>query len=651
MAMLLLECPSDLVKEERKVKKEWISSAEKDKRLDEIREEVSIRIAKNLEDAADEKLRKLCTSSCPPAEVFKIRRHRKKTECLDFPLKDKKGNIRVTREGIDEVISDHFKKVFNQNPVADGWEEYWKVVDEIYEYISEKEKVNIKEGPTLEEIGKIIDELDSKKAVYGDMKIDLIKIAGDNFKALVHRCVVACFESDEIPDEFRMEKMVLLYKHKGELDDMDNYRGIFLRIVILSIYQKWLYKKCSPIVDENGSEFAFGGRKGKSCIEPLLIIKLVQDHARWTDEQIILKFLDVEKFFDSMNFKKCLIDLYNSGVDGSYWKAYENINKRKSCIPFIPSGPCSPIVVENVFVQGSTDAVLAAWNHMDTLNKKKNDIWSKTCSIQGINFDALTFVDDIAEIIKGSLDLILSSARVEVFEKETRLNYKPPKCKLIVMNKKEDIQDDIKGVCLQIVQNHEYLGTFVSEDGTRNVEISSRIKATKSVCNEVVQILKTTELSTVRLRYVNLLSNACVDSKVKYGCAVWNALNEIQKKGINDLKINLLKRVMEMSFSTPSCAIMYEFGVTDLDMEVDMEKILLMCDVLKKSDSIVKALLQTMMKKKVPGFCVDVVNALDKFGLKEDDVIFDDEGKKIRENLKKKIVEMQSEKLGKKMLL
>ena len=135
------------------------------------------------------------------------------------------------------------------------------------------------------------------------------------------------------------------------------------------------------------------------------------------------------------------------------------------------------------------------------------------------------------EIIKGSLDLLLSSARVEVFEKETRLNYKPPKCKLIVMNnKKEDIEDDIKGVLLQIVQNHEYLGTFVSEDGSRNVEISSRISATKSVCNEVVQILKTTELSKVRLRYVNLLSNACVDSKVKYGCAVWNELNDKQKK-------------------------------------------------------------------------------------------------------------------------
>ena len=39
----------ELVKEERKVKKEWSGGTEKDRRLIEIREEVSIKIAKNLE--------------------------------------------------------------------------------------------------------------------------------------------------------------------------------------------------------------------------------------------------------------------------------------------------------------------------------------------------------------------------------------------------------------------------------------------------------------------------------------------------------------------------------------------------------------------------------------------------------------------------
>ena len=143
------------------------------------------------------------------------------------------------------------------------------------------------------------------------------------------------------------------------------------------------------------------------------------------------------------------------------------------CVPVIPSGPCSEIEVQNVFVQGSSDAVLMAWNHMDTLNKKKRSIWSKRCSIQGVDLDALTYVDDIFEVVKSQYDLLLSSARSEVFQKETRLNFKPPKCKIMVMNQTEQIEDDIGGKILEQVVDHEYLGTMISNDGTRNKEIEN----------------------------------------------------------------------------------------------------------------------------------------------------------------------------------
>ena len=443
--------------------------------------------------------------------------------------------------------------------------------------------------------------------------------------------------------------MILLYKHKGKLDELDNYRGIFLRLILLTIYQKWLYLKCAPVVDQSGSETAFGGRKGKSTMNPLLIVKLVQDHAKWTKEQIIFKFMDVEKFFDSMNFHKCMIDIHNSGVQGSYWKAYENINSHVVCVPVIPSGPCTEIQVQNVFVQGSCDAVLMAWNHMDSLNKKKTDIWSKRCTIQGIDLDALTFVDDIIEIVKSQYDLLLSSARSEVFQKETRLNFKPPKCKLMVMNQAENILDEIGGIKLHQVDNYEYLGTIISADGSRNTEIDRRISETKSVSNEIVQILKTTELSRVRLRYVTILSNACVDSKVKYGCSVWNDLKNVQKKELNELKLRLLKRVLELPYSTPSSAVMYEFGVTDLDLDCLMEKVLLAYDTLKQ-EGVGSRLLRTMMEKKVPGFCAEVVEALKAFELTEDSVELMMDGRNLRTLLKTKIIQIQSKRLVERML-
>ena len=76
----------------------------------------------------------------------------------------------------------------------------------------------------------------------------------------------------------RDEKLVILYKNKGQLTEIDNYRGIFIRLLCISLIQKWLFLKCSPIVDHHGSELAFGGRKGRSVAEVLLIVRLIQDY-------------------------------------------------------------------------------------------------------------------------------------------------------------------------------------------------------------------------------------------------------------------------------------------------------------------------------------------------------------------------------------
>ena len=187
-------------------------------------------------------------------------------------------------------------------------------------------------------------------------------------------------------------------------------------------------------MDRNGTEFACGGRKGRSGMEALLIVKLIQDYARWTKSEMIIKFLDVEKFFDSMNFKKSLIEAYISGVRGRFWQCYKVINERKQCIPFIPSGECSPIEMREVFVQGSCDAVLMAWPIMDAESKKMNDPFTTDCCIDGIPINKLSFVDDVIEFNKSEKCTNERSVSNEIFEKKSRLNYKTSKCKIIAVS-------------------------------------------------------------------------------------------------------------------------------------------------------------------------------------------------------------------------
>ena len=132
---------------------------------------------------------------------------------------------------------------------------------------------NVNTKPEKEDIFRIIANLDSGKAVDGDMTIDLVKVGGEKLWHLIYRCVCYCYEAEDLPYKLRIEKMILLYKNAGAIDELDNYRGIFLRHIILSILQKWLYLQNAPTLDMNGSELAFGGRVKRSDQEALLIVK------------------------------------------------------------------------------------------------------------------------------------------------------------------------------------------------------------------------------------------------------------------------------------------------------------------------------------------------------------------------------------------
>ena len=226
-------------------------------------------------------------------------------------------------------------------------------MDEVFDLIDNitMNQYNAEDEPKFDEIEKIVNELKESKATYGPLSIDLVKLCSDTMTKVIHRCVLLCFKQNVFPEKFQIEKMTLLLKNKGIIDNINDYRGIFLRNVIVSVYQKWLYNRNAPTVDANGTEYACGGRKERSGLEALLIVKLIQDYARWTKTPIILKFLDVEKFFDSMNFKKSLIEAYRCGVKGRFWQCYKTINQKRQCIPHIPSGDCTPIEMNEIFVQ------------------------------------------------------------------------------------------------------------------------------------------------------------------------------------------------------------------------------------------------------------------------------------------------------------
>ena len=642
-----------LLDREKWIRENILENPERGQKIADIQMLISEKIAEKLQCETEEKVNKIIQSERPQSKVFSVRRNTRKITNIDFPLKDVNGVVQVSREGIDKIITTHFKKVFAQNGVPRGeiWEEYWMCIDEVFDQIDQltKNQYNIEDEPKYEEIVEIIKDLKEVKATYGDMTIDLVKLCGEKMVQVIYRCILVCFQKNVFPEVLQTEKMILILKNNGIIDNMNDYRGIFIRNIIVSVYQKWLYKRNAPVVDKNGTEYAFGGRTQRSGMEALLIVKLIQDYARWTKTPMIIKFLDVEKFFDSMNFKKSLIEAYLSGVQGRFWQCYKTINEKKICQPHIPSGKCSSIEMKEVFVQGSCDAVLMAWPIMDAESKRAGDPFATDCCIDGIPINQISFVDDLIELAKNENRADDRCLDNEVFEKKTRLNFKTSKCKAMPMNYKKDLELFIDNEKMEVVGDHVYLGTMVSKNGERVKDMQDRVKKTHSVANEIVQICKETELSKLRLRYVNLLMSACLDSKVKYRCALWNIIKSMKAvDDLNKIKPALLKRVLQLPSSTPSDAVLYEFGINDLSLEVLMEKVILAANTLNLDDErIAKRLLRSLLQKNVPGFCTEVAEACEILGVSLDELVQLD----VRKTMKEKLIKLQAKELFQRMSL
>ena len=142
---------------------------------------------------------------------------------------------------------------------------------------------------------------------------------------------------------------------------------------------------------------------------------------------------------------------------------------------------------------------------------------------------------------------------------------------------------------------------------------------------------------------------ACVDSKIKYGCQFWNVRKKKHVEQLDNLKVMLVKMVMEVPKSTPSVVIQHDFGLIDLTLEIQMEKIILAAEVLiGDDDRIDKQLFKIMYSKGIPGFCQELNSALELFKVSSIDEVLS--YKDIRKEMKKKVIAYQKEVLLKKLL-
>jgi hypothetical protein len=129
--------------------------------------------------------------------------------------------------------------------------------------------------PGLVEVEIAIGKLKSYKSPGTDqMPAELIKAGGEILYSEVHRLICSIWNKEELPQQWKESIVVPIYK-KGDKNDCNNYRGIFLLSTAYKILSNILLARLNPYVNEIIDDHQCGFRRNRSTADQIFYIRQI----------------------------------------------------------------------------------------------------------------------------------------------------------------------------------------------------------------------------------------------------------------------------------------------------------------------------------------------------------------------------------------
>ena len=105
--------------------------------------------------------------------------------------------------------------------------------------------------------------------------------------------------SAKMPKEWRLSKVIPIYKNKGDVQNCCNYRGIKLLSHTMKLWERVIETRLRR--ETNVPDYQFGFMPGRSSIEAIHLIRGLMEKFREKQRDLHMAFLDLEKVYDHVH--------------------------------------------------------------------------------------------------------------------------------------------------------------------------------------------------------------------------------------------------------------------------------------------------------------------------------------------------------------
>ena len=359
------------------------------------------------------------------------------------------------------------------------------------------------------------------------------------------------FQYTLIPIEWTVSKLITLFK-RGKTTLCGNYRGIAINDIFFRLFDRIIGKRLQlwyrPCREQAGAQ------KGRDCIEHIMTIRLLIDHAKKSKLKLYILFIDFEKAYDKVKRSKLIELLKSAGCGKQMLEIIKAIYKNTTFLFKNIS------ITTNLGVkQGSSTSCLLFILYVDKMIKMIKTSFVNDGFLGSLH--TLMLMDDTVLFATSKDKLIKKFKKCQEFCEEYGMTINEIKTKFMVINKEEIDQEYImsKNICVKYCDSYIYLGAPITDDGSYITMLNQHVK------NKMKQVIKFYSFLNrnpdLPFPIKKQIAESCVFSSFLYGSETWFTENFGKAE---TLYMKIIKALLDVRNTTCNDTCLFEAAMSSL---------------------------------------------------------------------------------------
>ena len=461
------------------------------------------------------------------SKLYKLAKTRKRRS-LDI------DQMKFVKDENGEILSE-------DDDIKKRWKEYFDMLLNTQNRRKVLDRVDKIEGPietvSEEEVKQQLQKMKKGKATGPDeLPIEVVKMM-DELGVSWMTAVLRDIQNKGIPSEWRKSRITPLYKQKGDPLSCSNYRGIKLLSHSLKLWERIVEARIRQIVKISDRQYGF--QKGKSTVQPMFCLRMLQEKMREYQTDLHMVFVDLEKAYDTVPRELIWHCLRKKQVPEEYIRVIQDMYAQCTTSVNTAVGETEEVSIEVGLHQGSALSPFLFILIMDTITDDidEDSPWTMLFA------DDLVLCDRDSERVEERLECWrehLEDAGLKL--SRTKTEYMSPQEDSRKLRLKNYNQEDYAE--LPAVSHFKYLGTTIDREGGCGAEIVKRIGGAWDRWRDLTGVLCDKKIPT---KLKDLLYKTAIRPTLLYGNETW-PITQRQEERIEATEMRMLRYIHNVNW-------------------------------------------------------------------------------------------------------